>query len=44
MAEFMANLRWLWIESGDKIATVMLVVAVAVLLIAVGRRATNEAD
>lgn len=33
MAEFMANLRWLWIEHGDTAAAVIFVVAFAVMAI-----------
>ena len=33
MAEFMANLRWLWIEHGDKVAVVAVVSIVIALVV-----------
>lgn len=44
MAEIMARLLHIWIEHGDKMA-VVLVVVIGLLLLAIsgsGRRATNE--
>ena len=38
MAEILAKLRWIWIENGDKVAAVMIVVAFAVLLLALMSR------
>ena len=46
MAEFKAMLRLLWIERGDTVATVLFVVAFAVMAIRALRKggATNDAD
>lgn len=38
MAELLAMLRWLWIEHGDTVATVLFVVAFAVMAIVVLRK------
>lgn len=42
MAEFTAMLRWLWIERGDTVATVLFVVAFAVMAIMALRKGGKE--
>ncbi len=44
MAEFLARLRWIWIENGDTVATVIFVVAVAVMLIVALSRSGKESN
>lgn len=42
MAEFIAMLRWLWIEHGDTAAAVIFVVAFAVMAIMALRKGGKE--
>lgn len=44
MAEIMAQLRWIWIEHGDTVAAVILVVSLSVLAIVALRKGSAEND
>lgn len=42
MAEIMAQLRWIWIEHGDTVAAVILVVSFAVMAIMALRKGGRD--